>query len=236
MHGSRRTWGPRRFCGVSTSMSWSAAILPAVEHQHAVGEHDRLVDVVGDQQHRRPVPVAQAAEQRVHPDAGQRVERAERLVGEQQFGFAHQGSGQRDALLLAAGQLVRPRPLASGETRPRRGCRGRVPPRRARSSPRMTLSSTRCQGSSRESWNTTDDRSGHVDAARCPPRRRRDRPARAAACSCPSRCCPSSATNSPARDLEVQAVQDGPVAVGTRQLARSVRPARRRSVRQGASP
>ena len=87
----------------------------AVEHDHPVGQHDGLVDVVGDQQHGRPVPLAQLAEQRVHPDPGQRVEGAERLVGQQQLGVADQRAGQRGALLLAAGQLVGPGLLAAGE-------------------------------------------------------------------------------------------------------------------------
>jgi hypothetical protein len=52
----------------------------------------------------------------MHPDPGQRVERAERLVGEQQFRFPHQGSRQRRPLRLAAGELVRPGPCPSGAT------------------------------------------------------------------------------------------------------------------------
>ena len=39
--------------------------LPAVEHQHPIGKGDRLVDVMGDEQHRRPVAAAQHAEQLV---------------------------------------------------------------------------------------------------------------------------------------------------------------------------
>ncbi len=87
----------------------------AVEHDHAVGQDDGLVDVVGHQQHGGLVHLAELAQQRVHPDPGQRVEGTEGLVGEQQLGVADQRAGQRGALLLTAGQLVRPRLLPAGE-------------------------------------------------------------------------------------------------------------------------
>ena len=60
-----------------------------VQHHDAVGQFDGLVHVVGDEQHRRIVDLAQAADQAVHADAGQGVERAERLVGQQELGVAH---------------------------------------------------------------------------------------------------------------------------------------------------
>ena len=87
----------------------------AVEHDDAVGQHDRLVHVVGHEQHCGLVHLAEVAQQRVHADPGERVEGAERLVGQQQLRVADQRAGQGGALLLTAGQLVRPRPLASGE-------------------------------------------------------------------------------------------------------------------------
>ncbi len=72
-----------------------------VEDDHPVGEHDRLVDVVGHQQDSRLVRLAELAQQHMHADAGQRVERTERLVGEQQLRIADQRARQRDPLLLA---------------------------------------------------------------------------------------------------------------------------------------
>ncbi len=51
----------------------------------------------------------------MHADAGQGVERPERLVGQQELGAADDGAGQGHALLLAAGQLMRPGALASAE-------------------------------------------------------------------------------------------------------------------------
>ena len=181
---------------------------PSVEHEDPVGEHDRLVDVVGDEQDRRAVARAQVAQQGVHPDAGERVERAERLVEQQQLGVADQRPGQRDALLLAAGQLARPgrsrpaRPTSASAARPRRRASR---PRR----PRVTLSrpaATAAAGG--------PGRRRRAPAARrrrpCRRRRGRARRAPAAACSCRSRCAPSSATNSPGRELEVESVEDRP--------------------------
>jgi hypothetical protein len=58
---------------------------PALVHQdHAVGERECLVDVVGDQQHRHPVAPPELDDELVHVDAGQRVESAEGLVEQQQ--------------------------------------------------------------------------------------------------------------------------------------------------------
>src|SRR4051812_33862366 len=86
-----------------------------VEDDDAVGEHDGLVDVVGDEQDGRPVDLAQAAQQHVHPRPGQRVEGSEGLVGQQELGVAHQRAGQGGALLLAPRQLGGPGPLPAGQ-------------------------------------------------------------------------------------------------------------------------
>jgi len=56
----------------------------------------------------RPVPLDQAPNKRLHAKPRERVERAERLVRQQEFRLAHQGAGERHALLFAARQLVRP--------------------------------------------------------------------------------------------------------------------------------
>lgn len=55
------------------------------------------------------------AQQVVHLDPGQRVQGAERLVGQEEFGLADQGAGEGGALLFAAGQLVRPGAVAALE-------------------------------------------------------------------------------------------------------------------------
>ena len=75
---------------------------PAGEHHHAVREQDRLVDVVGDVQHRHVPAGPQFVQQPVHLEPGQRVERAERLVEQEEVGLADQGAGQRDPLCLTA--------------------------------------------------------------------------------------------------------------------------------------
>ena len=58
---------------------------------------------------------ATVADERLGRDPGERVERAERLVEQQQVGLADQRAGQRDALALAAGELARPRRVAAVE-------------------------------------------------------------------------------------------------------------------------
>jgi hypothetical protein len=44
----------------------------------------------------------------MHPDAGEGVQGAEGLVGQESLGFSDQRAGERHALLLAAGELVGP--------------------------------------------------------------------------------------------------------------------------------
>ena len=103
-------WGSDRRRGLGTSTAWSSEMRPVGEHEHPVGEQDRLVDVVGDQQHGRTVLRHSVLQQAVHSDPGERVERTERFVEQQQFGLADQGAGQCDPLRLSArqvhGQLV----------------------------------------------------------------------------------------------------------------------------------
>ena len=58
---------------------------------------------------------AELAQQPVHAQPGQRVERAEGLVKQEQPGPADERAGQRHALGLAAGQRARPRVGAAGD-------------------------------------------------------------------------------------------------------------------------
>ena len=150
------------------------------------------------------VPAAQLLHQCVHADPGQGVEGAERLVEQQQLRLADQRPGQRRALRLAAGQRLGPVVLVAGEAdldaalaRPRSAAR--VP-----CWPRITLSSTLAQGSSRGSWKTTERRPG----TKMSPSASWSRPARArSSVLLPEPLRPSRATNSPGRDLEVDALQ-----------------------------
>ncbi len=98
-----------------------------------------------------------------------RVERAERLVHQQQRRIVDQRAHQRDALLHAAGQLPRIAVLEAGEADQRRAARARAAssrsrPSRCTSTGSSTLPSTLRQGNSTGDWNTTPmSRRGPVD-------------------------------------------------------------------------
>ena len=70
-------------------------------------EPHRLVDVVGDEQHRLVQLVLDPAELRLQPVPGDRVDRAERLVHQQHRRVGGERPGHADPLPLTAGQLVR---------------------------------------------------------------------------------------------------------------------------------
>ena len=181
--------------GLGTVTSTSSEIDAVGQDDHPVGQQDRLVDVVGDQQHGRLVPTAQGEQQPVHLDPGERVERAERLVEQEQFGLAHQRAGQRDTLRLSPGQ----RPW------PHLGLLGQVHLARERLAP--ALAPRRSQAGRRSRWSAhaaTAAAAGpgtRSRAAPAPGRNRRSlRPAhraRAGMCSCPSHCGPASRRTRP---------------------------------------
>ena len=81
---------------------------PARSRRHdddAVGDEHRLGDAVGDHDDRGRGAVPEPQELEVEAFAGHRIERAERLVEEQDLGGKRQRPGERDALACAAGQL-----------------------------------------------------------------------------------------------------------------------------------
>jgi len=81
----------------------------AVAHdEHPVRQGDRLVYVMRHQQHARCVAGNKLLHERVHPNAGQGIQRYERFVEQQQMRFLHQGAGECHALGLAAGQVAWP--------------------------------------------------------------------------------------------------------------------------------
>ena len=90
--------------------------------------------------------------------ADQGIKGAERLVHQQDFGIAGKRPGKADALLHAAGQLLRPGPAHSDSctcSSFRRAVAIRSSRGRLRSSrPRATLSITLRCGSSAKFWNT----------------------------------------------------------------------------------
>src|SRR6266404_955398 len=83
---------------------------PARQQHDALAEPDRLADVVGNEQDRQPGIAPDPLELLVEEVAGDRIERAERLVEQEDSRLLGEGPGERDALAHAAGQLVRPLP------------------------------------------------------------------------------------------------------------------------------
>ena len=77
-----------------------------VEHADPVGDLERLFLVVRDEDRRDSHLALDAVDGAPQIDADLRVERAERLVEQQHLGAMRQRAGERDALLLAAGELA----------------------------------------------------------------------------------------------------------------------------------
>src|SRR5215469_14475499 len=89
----------------------------AVGHQyHAVGEIDRLVDIVGDHEHGLAGLEADAPHLVLQRAAGERVERGERLVHQHDLRLDRERPRDADALFHAAGELCRSLVLGAGET------------------------------------------------------------------------------------------------------------------------
>ncbi len=77
-------------------------------HDHdAVGEPDRLFEIMSDEQHRLAVGVPQFQQQIAHDLSGLGIERPEWLVHQQDFWITYQHLRQAYALALAARQHVR---------------------------------------------------------------------------------------------------------------------------------
>ncbi len=88
---------------------------PGAHDGDAVGQPDRLVEVVGDEDDGLLQDRLQPQELVLHLAADQRIERRERLVEEPELGADRQRAGDADALLLAAGELAREARLAAAE-------------------------------------------------------------------------------------------------------------------------
>ena len=95
-----RTWHVDRHDGLHLSGL-------AAQRHDAVGEEHRLVDVMGDEQNGLPRFRLDADEIGLQCLAGRDVERAERLVHQQDRGLDGERARQRNALPLAARKLVR---------------------------------------------------------------------------------------------------------------------------------
>ena len=109
-------------CAGWCSTSLDRALLDqvaAVEHGDPVGDAGQRTEVVRDDHDRRGRSRPQLVEQPQHVVAVRHVERADRLVGEQQPRPGHDRPGQQHPLPLAAGELRRvrrPRSPASSPT------------------------------------------------------------------------------------------------------------------------
>ena len=82
------------------------ATRPGAEHDDPAGHEDGLVDVVGDEHHRLLRLFPDAQQQLLHQHARLVVERAERLVEQQDLGVVGQRAGDRHPLLHAARELL----------------------------------------------------------------------------------------------------------------------------------
>jgi hypothetical protein len=76
-------------------------------HHHPVAEQHRLVEAVRNKHDRAPKILPQLAEFGLQQELVLLVERAERLVHQQDFRIGDEGPRHRQSLLHAAGELVR---------------------------------------------------------------------------------------------------------------------------------
>ena len=75
---------------------------PVAEHDDAIGEEQRLLGVVGDEQRGKALALPERDDLGLHGDARQRVELAERLVEDEDFRIVDERARQRHALRHAA--------------------------------------------------------------------------------------------------------------------------------------
>ena len=118
---------------------------PRRHHADAVGEHRGLVERMGDQEHGRAGRAPQAQQLVAHQEPRLLVERAERLVEQDQARLRDQRAGDAHALAHAAGQLRRvarrrSRPAPSSRARAARVRRARTPAIGVRRRPNAMLS------------------------------------------------------------------------------------------------
>ncbi len=78
-----------------------------LHHRDVVADLRRDAQIVGDEQHGDAEPGLDFVEQFQHLRLHRDVERRYRLVRHQHVGIERQRAGNRDALALAAGELVR---------------------------------------------------------------------------------------------------------------------------------
>ena len=111
---------------------------PRAHDVDAVGQEDRLVDVVGDEDHGLAQLAPDVQQPLLHEQAGLRVERAERLVEQQDVAREEHRADERRALAHAARELARQRgdELAEPEALAQLAARARAPLASRRPRPR----------------------------------------------------------------------------------------------------
>ena len=92
--------------------------LALLHHDDPIGEQHRLVDVVGDEQHRRPMLAPQRQQQLMQLQFRHIVERAEGLIHEEHPRRVCENRGDRHPLQHAAGEFARPGALDVGQAPP----------------------------------------------------------------------------------------------------------------------
>ena len=192
-HGAAATSGrPRSRLGQDEFQHDAA--WPAAEEDDAVAKRQRLVEVVGHEQHGRALAHPVFEQQLAQGARDRRIERHEGLIEQQQARAHGEGARERHAPLLTAGKLARvaiQQPaefhrierLGAGEQRPSASTSAR-------------LSRTVSHGISRGVWNSMP-RSGGA-SMRGRGSRHRVRRSPRAACLCRSRLGPTRHRNSPA--------------------------------------
>ena len=150
--GNRRSASARpRSCGHGPRRVFDAA--GAQPHDAVAALRQRIV--VRDQ-HQRGAALDVAGEQQVdHLPAGRLVEIAGRLVGDENRRIGRQRAGERDALLLAAGQLRRIVSKPFGEAD-----RGQFVARSREARPRRRPAPAAPRRSPAPSWSGSDERTG----------------------------------------------------------------------------
>ena len=216
--------------GNGSSIGTSRTMRPGRDDMttHPRREEHRLVDRVRDEGDRERAPAPELRDLAVQPVAGDLVERAERLVHQQQVRTRSRARGRS-----RRASACRPKARADSAARTARARRARAPRRppgrrsarsaRARSSGRRTLRCTRDQGISVASWKTIASvRPGRPTASKPSPHQR---------------ICPAEGGASPAiiRSSVDLPQPDGPSMVtnSPAPIARSTRVERARAVRIG---
>ena len=219
-----------------------------------VGQRERLGLVVGDVDGGRAGLADQGGDLHPHPLAQVGVQVGQRLVAQDQPGVRDQRAGERDPLLLPAGQLVRVPPREVGEPDPRRASPPPAPGtrpggRRRRRSANATLSARSGAARARSPgtpWTGRAARAARASARRRPPASRceieplsiRSMPARQrSSVVLPDPDGPSSTRNGPGRDVERHRLQRGHgCRPGRSWSARRSRSAKPRSVPPSRTP